>query len=299
VAGAYLEVGFHADRPGTFVSIAGETIRLGRARECHVRIRSDLVSRLHVELHYAGDNRWRVRDLGSSNGTFLNRRRIAEADLRTGDVIRLGDGGPKVRVVVLTPAPEDAETGDGDDDLEATRYLRTAPRKEPAAPRYPRYDVSVKGQGPEPDEPDDAETNLQPSAAPPRPPQQPPQREPDCREPEPAAPPPAPAPGAPRRPWPWLMIVGLAFGVATGYAVWPAGFRYDAVGAPALWASFCVAKLAPALAPKAGWLLVAVLGAYWGAVGLALQHLRRGYPWLILFALAHAAAYFGLERFGA
>jgi hypothetical protein len=291
VAGAYLEVGFHGKNPGTFVSIAGDTIRLGRARECHVRIRSDLVSRVHVELHYVGDNRWLVRDLDSSNGTFLNRRRIAEADLRPGDIIRLGDGGPKVRVVVLTPSPDDAASEDGADDLEATRYLRTAPRKEPEAPRYPRYDVSVKGQGRDPDEPDDAVTNLQPSAAPPRKPEP----APAPAAPKRAAPPPAPTPAAkaPRRRWPWLMIAGLAFGVATAYAVWPAGFRYDVVGAPALWASFGIAKLAPALAPKAGWLLVAVLGAYWGAVGLSLQYLRRGWPWLIIFALAHAAAYFG------
>ena len=46
------------------------------------------------------------------------------ADLRPGDVLRLGDGGPKVRVVVLTPSPEDAEGEPGDDLLDAAAYAQ-------------------------------------------------------------------------------------------------------------------------------------------------------------------------------
>jgi pSer/pThr/pTyr-binding forkhead associated (FHA) protein len=47
------------------------------------------VSRTHAELrHKAG--RWFIRDLGSKNGTWLNGRRVREAPVARGDVLRLG-----------------------------------------------------------------------------------------------------------------------------------------------------------------------------------------------------------------
>jgi pSer/pThr/pTyr-binding forkhead associated (FHA) protein len=47
------------------------------------------VSRRHAELR-AEDGRWIVRDLGSSNGTWVNGRRVMEAEVRPGDVLHLG-----------------------------------------------------------------------------------------------------------------------------------------------------------------------------------------------------------------
>jgi pSer/pThr/pTyr-binding forkhead associated (FHA) protein len=39
-----------------------------------------------------------LRDLKSATGTFLDGERVAEAELRDGDVFELGRGGPRVRV---------------------------------------------------------------------------------------------------------------------------------------------------------------------------------------------------------
>jgi predicted component of type VI protein secretion system len=48
---------------------------VGRSAECHLRVVSMKVSRRHCELHVEGESIF-VRDLGSSNGTKLNGRRI-------------------------------------------------------------------------------------------------------------------------------------------------------------------------------------------------------------------------------
>lgn len=50
----------------------------------------DTVSRRHAELRVR-DGRWMVRDLGSINGTWLNGRRVGDAEVRPGDELRLGD----------------------------------------------------------------------------------------------------------------------------------------------------------------------------------------------------------------
>jgi pSer/pThr/pTyr-binding forkhead associated (FHA) protein len=49
----------------------------------------DTVSRRHAEL-WLVDGRWHVRDLGSSNGTYLNGRRVVEAEVIAGDDLTLG-----------------------------------------------------------------------------------------------------------------------------------------------------------------------------------------------------------------
>lgn len=83
--------------------IEGRRIILGRAVDATVSLRDKkLVSRYHLKLAFR-DGRWRAEDLESSNGTFINRVRITRADIEQGDVIRLGEGGPKLRVLALDP----------------------------------------------------------------------------------------------------------------------------------------------------------------------------------------------------
>jgi pSer/pThr/pTyr-binding forkhead associated (FHA) protein len=77
-----------------FVSLDGNTpFRLddpltvvGRARACEVHLDSSRVSRRHCCLAF-GNGQVLVRDLGSTNGTWINGHRIAEATLLPGDVL--------------------------------------------------------------------------------------------------------------------------------------------------------------------------------------------------------------------
>jgi hypothetical protein len=64
-------------------------VLIGRSSACQLVLADDTVSRRHAELR-AEDGRWLLRDLGSSNGTWVNGRRVIEAEVRPGDLVQLG-----------------------------------------------------------------------------------------------------------------------------------------------------------------------------------------------------------------
>lgn len=69
--------------------LASEQAVLGRSRDCDVRVSDENVSRKHAEIREQGD-RWILIDLGSTNGTLLNGRKIDREQLSDGDTITLG-----------------------------------------------------------------------------------------------------------------------------------------------------------------------------------------------------------------
>jgi hypothetical protein len=69
--------------------LIGARLEIGRSSACQIVLADDTVSRRHAELRFE-DGRWLLRDLGSSNGTFVNGRLVTEAEVRRGDVIALG-----------------------------------------------------------------------------------------------------------------------------------------------------------------------------------------------------------------
>ncbi len=63
---------------------------LGRKSDNDIVINDELASRLHAEIECQGD-RVIITDLGSTNGTFVNQRRLTESHaIKPGDQIRLG-----------------------------------------------------------------------------------------------------------------------------------------------------------------------------------------------------------------
>ncbi len=69
--------------------VSTERAVLGRSRDCEVRVSDLNVSRKHAEIREQGD-RWILVDLGSTNGTLLNGRRIDREQLADGDTITVG-----------------------------------------------------------------------------------------------------------------------------------------------------------------------------------------------------------------
>ena len=66
---------------------------IGRDRDCSLKLRSNGVSRHHARLNVSGDMLW-IRDTGSTNGTFLNGKSIAESKALTiGDILHIGQVG--------------------------------------------------------------------------------------------------------------------------------------------------------------------------------------------------------------
>jgi pSer/pThr/pTyr-binding forkhead associated (FHA) protein len=68
---------------------------IGRSSTCELVLADDTVSRRHAELRIQ-DGCWLLRDLGSSNGTWVNGRRVLEAEVRPGDLLHLG--GAEIRL---------------------------------------------------------------------------------------------------------------------------------------------------------------------------------------------------------
>jgi pSer/pThr/pTyr-binding forkhead associated (FHA) protein len=69
----------------------GEEVTIGRAPGCSVPLADDTyVSQLHARI-YIRDGKPFVEDLGSTNGTFLNRDRLSKTmPLRKGDKLQIG-----------------------------------------------------------------------------------------------------------------------------------------------------------------------------------------------------------------
>jgi pSer/pThr/pTyr-binding forkhead associated (FHA) protein len=76
-----------------------ETVSAGRHPESDIFLDDITVSRRHVEFHREG-NSFRVHDVGSLNGTYVNRDRIDDALLQNGDEVRIG----KFRLVFFASA---------------------------------------------------------------------------------------------------------------------------------------------------------------------------------------------------
>jgi len=65
-------------------------IIIGRASDAGLFLDDVTVSRHHVELLHGDDGSWTLHDLGSLNGTYVNRRRVDTAVLASGDEVQVG-----------------------------------------------------------------------------------------------------------------------------------------------------------------------------------------------------------------
>ncbi|AGA26873.1 FHA domain-containing protein [Singulisphaera acidiphila] len=100
----------------TTVKLADGVTTVGRQDDCQLRIKSSQVSRKHCEL-FEKKGLLLVKDLGSSNGTFVNGKRIQEQRvLEPGDELTIGQLLFKVAKVgqapPKTPAAAAVKPGD-------------------------------------------------------------------------------------------------------------------------------------------------------------------------------------------
>jgi pSer/pThr/pTyr-binding forkhead associated (FHA) protein len=91
---------------GFFLHFPDGEFVFGRGPECHVRPNSELVSRQHCLLKVTAGH-IHIRDLGSTNGTLVNGKRLLdELPLQEGDIVQLG--GLVLQVVTGDELPGEA-----------------------------------------------------------------------------------------------------------------------------------------------------------------------------------------------
>lgn len=94
------------------MALRDRTVQIGRHPSNDIVLEDDLASRYHCVIEPAADGSFRVRDLGSRNGTNVNDEPVSEKGLASGDVIRVGGHEFRFRVVERPTAGERTKTGD-------------------------------------------------------------------------------------------------------------------------------------------------------------------------------------------
>ncbi|NJK41520.1 MAG: FHA domain-containing protein [Acaryochloridaceae cyanobacterium SU_2_1] len=81
-------------------------IRIGRAVDNNVVLYSAVVSRYHVELRQS-DSQWQVVNVGT-NGTYLDGKRVHQAPVSDGNIMRLARSGPNIQIHLHGETPVEA-----------------------------------------------------------------------------------------------------------------------------------------------------------------------------------------------
>jgi predicted component of type VI protein secretion system len=215
---------------GEAIVVDADEALVGRETNCNVVVAHPSVSRRHALLKRKQDVFF-VVDQGSANGTFVDSKRVVDAPLREGSVLRFGSASFKVEIrddIHVESIAEDdlviATTMVGQPQSFSATVHEGAPLADDAGPEYepPQRDEAppITLQSPAPRPARVADVRPEPARAQPV-----------------AAPPPSPAPVAPnpaqfapaaaaRGPAFWLMIgagalalllVGAALGLAGAF----------------------------------------------------------------------------------
>jgi pSer/pThr/pTyr-binding forkhead associated (FHA) protein len=82
---------------GELFQLRGRAI-VGTAPDCDAVMKDPSISGRHCEFQAAGSG-FRVNDLGSTNGTYINDKRVTTSDLIDGDNVKLGRVNFKFKTV--------------------------------------------------------------------------------------------------------------------------------------------------------------------------------------------------------
>ena len=74
---------------GTKFTLDGDLVTVGRHPQSDIFLNDITVSRRHAELRRTG-SKYAVADLGSLNGTYVNRSRVDSSNLSSGDELQIG-----------------------------------------------------------------------------------------------------------------------------------------------------------------------------------------------------------------
>lgn len=137
-----------ADGTSEEIVLRQERVIVGREKSAPLRVPARSVSRQHCEFVSDGGKIF-VKDLGSSNGTFVNRERVEESELQPGDLVSIG---PAVFALRIHGSPPDLDAA----DVYARGSVELADDAKPASPRTQgaQAAAALAGGGADPDDSD-------------------------------------------------------------------------------------------------------------------------------------------------
>jgi pSer/pThr/pTyr-binding forkhead associated (FHA) protein len=148
-------VHFTGPLKGKIQEFSSTSVTLGRDPQCDVVFPKELliVSRKHAHIEREG-NRFKVID-HSANGTFVNGNRVNEAFLRHGDVLTIGEGGPKLSFQIQTVESRSDEqptlvSEDQEQPLAPTSNQSTVPGPSSEPPGGVSQELDVPVSSPKP-----------------------------------------------------------------------------------------------------------------------------------------------------
>lgn len=114
-----------------------DVITIGKLANCDFQLSDNSISRQHCKF-VKTDGSYKVVDLNSTNGTFVNGRRVSEKLLREGDTVTIG------RTIITFHATAREENFTEDDDQKISMVIPLSDKyiaREDKAPQIQRYNV--------------------------------------------------------------------------------------------------------------------------------------------------------------
>ena len=131
------------NKAGQAIPIQGPKFLIGRADDCHLKPRSELISRYHCAI-ISEDGYVAIRDLGSKNGVYLNGERVSlESELKNGDKLSIGPLEFSVNLSIGTKIPKKTKV----DSIEAA-IVRTVEIEEEQAKKEKEHTKPAQEQPP-------------------------------------------------------------------------------------------------------------------------------------------------------
>jgi predicted component of type VI protein secretion system len=106
-------------------------IYIGRSEDSDVFLGEKKISRKHAQI-LVNEDEVRIVDLESTNGSFVNSKKISEVKLKNGDKIKVGSSVIEVEILSSSAAEADAPTGaKGKEKAKEKSNPKAAPKKAP------------------------------------------------------------------------------------------------------------------------------------------------------------------------
>lgn len=128
---------------GQLLEVKQGTLVIGRASVSELRLQHPSISRRHTQIRRVGEQFF-VKDLGSQNGTFVNKTRIAsETEAKPGDSITLGNAMLRLRGPLAKGEKLGVQTGPITDTIPQQNAPTAAARPGPSSTQKLRQETAV------------------------------------------------------------------------------------------------------------------------------------------------------------